>query len=57
MFVRMHPDFSAVAAKTHVSDSAVPWHGASASYDQVNLSSFIHSLHAFQSADQVQEGG
>ena len=35
MFVRLRPDFSAVAAKTHVSDSAVPWRGASPSYDQV----------------------
>lgn len=55
MFVRMRPDFSAVAARTHVSDSAVPWRGASASYDQVNLS-FIHSLHVLQPADQVQPG-
>lgn len=36
MFVRLRPDFSAVAAKTHVSDSAVPWRGASTSYDQVH---------------------
>ena len=35
MFVRLRPDFSAVAARTHVSDSAVPWRGASTSYDQV----------------------
>ncbi len=35
MFVRLRPDFSAVAARTHVSDSAVPWRGASPSYDQV----------------------
>ena len=35
MFVRLRPDFSAMAAKTHVSDSAVPWRGTSTSYDQV----------------------
>ena len=40
MFVRLRPDFSAVAAKTHVSDSAVPWRGASPSYDQVRAVNF-----------------
>jgi len=35
MFVRMRPDFSAAAAKTHVSDSAVPWRNHPTTYDQV----------------------
>ena len=33
--MRLRPDFSAVAARTHVSDSAVPWHRPSSSYNQV----------------------
>ena len=43
MFVRLRPDFSAMAAKTHVSDSAVPWRGASTSYDQVQLTCPLQS--------------
>lgn len=35
MFVRLRPDFSAAAAKTHVSDSAVPWRNHPTTYDQV----------------------
>ncbi len=35
MFVRMRPDFSAAAAKTHISDSAVPWRNHPTTYDQV----------------------
>ena len=34
--MRLPTEFSAVAARTHVSDSAVPWHGASSSYNQVS---------------------
>lgn len=37
VFLRLRPDFSAVAAGTHVSDSAVPWRRPSTSYDQVGL--------------------
>ena len=35
MHMRLPTEFSAVAARTHVSDSAVPWHRASSSYNQV----------------------